>query len=95
MKPEPHSFQILIEQLTSRLDNHGADIRDMKNKLDSKIDLVIAKLDNCKTHDYGEHCKFSERLTTMEAEKGIVGKALTVLAGLLAGFGGGWFSKNL
>ena len=92
---EKYDFKILIEQLTRRLDSHGQDIREMKDKLDTKIDIVISKLDACKEWDCKAHFDFANRLTVIESEKGIFGKFLAAALGFGSGIAGGFFGKNL
>lgn len=90
-----HDFKILIDQIGKRLDNHGLDIRDMRDKLDNKMDKALMMISQYKEADGIEHKGFNTRLTKIESERGIFGKILQVIVGFAAGTGGGWFGKHL
>jgi|SRR3972149_6356913 len=76
MAGESHAFKLLLEQLTGRLDSHGDDIRDMRDKLDCKLDKVFNLLKDCQVRDCATHEAFSTRLTKIETSRSSIGTTM-------------------
>lgn len=105
MSPQLSEKEMIIEsyltlkQIEKRLDRHGVEHREDLEKLRSESRVDMDKLWSAMKEVGKSHTELSEdhgeRLTKLESERGLVGKAMTAVAGFFAGVGGGWLGKHL
>ena len=90
-----NEMNLFFQQISTRLDNHGAEIHALGEKMDKKFDQLFLALSEYKKESrYATHA-IDTRVTKLESERGMLWKVLTVIFGTASGFISGWFSNKL